>query len=69
MVRKLIRENWLLIVLMLVAFGARSSLADHYVVPTGSMEPTLLPGDRVLVDKTAYGEDQHQRIGLIGLGC
>jgi signal peptidase I len=35
--------------------AARSSLADHYVVPSGSMEPTLLPGDRVLVDKEAYG--------------
>lgn len=35
--------------------AARSSLADHYVVPSGSMEPTLKPGDRVLVDKRAYG--------------
>ena len=34
---------------------ARSSLADHYYVPSGSMEYSLLPGDRVLVDKTAYG--------------
>jgi signal peptidase I len=33
----------------------RSSLADHYHVPTGSMEYSLLPGDRVIVDKTAYG--------------
>ena len=35
--------------------AARSSLADHYVVPTGSMEHTLYPGDRVVVDKRAYG--------------
>lgn len=34
---------------------ARSSFANHYVVPTGSMEPTLQPGDRVLVDMSAYG--------------
>jgi signal peptidase I len=34
---------------------ARSSLADHYYVPSGSMEYTLMPGDRVIVDKTAYG--------------
>ena len=33
----------------------RSSFADHYHVPTGSMEYTLMPGDRVVVDKTAYG--------------
>ena len=39
----------------LLILAARSTLADHYVVPTGSMTPTLVPGDRVLVDKTAYG--------------
>jgi len=42
----------LLLLLMLVA---RSTLADHYVVPSGSMENTLLPGDHVLVNKAAYG--------------
>jgi signal peptidase I len=42
----------LLIVLMLVA---RSTLADHYVVPSGSMEFALVPGDHVLVNKAAYG--------------
>jgi signal peptidase I len=40
---------------ILCLFAARSSLADHYVVPSGSMERTLLPGDRVVVDKQAYG--------------
>lgn len=34
---------------------ARSSLADHYYVPSGSMEYSLMPGDRVIVNKTAYG--------------
>ena len=38
-----------------VVFSARSSLADHYVVPTGSMVPTVQPDDRILVDKLAYG--------------
>ena len=52
---KAIRESWPLVLVALVVLAARSSLADHYAVPTGSMEPTLLPGDRVLVDKTAYG--------------
>ena len=42
----------LLIALLLVA---RSSLANHYHVPSGSMQPTLQPGDRVLVDMRAYG--------------
>ena len=32
----------------------RSVLADWYVVPTGSMKPTILEGDRVFVWKAAY---------------
>lgn len=42
----------LMIVLLTVA---RTSFANHYTVPTGSMEHTLMPGDRVLVDMSAYG--------------
>jgi signal peptidase I len=38
-----------------VVLTARSSLADHYVVPSGSMEPTVQVGDRIFVDKLAYG--------------
>lgn len=34
---------------------ARSSLADHYRVPTGSMRPNVVEGDRIIVDKLAYG--------------
>lgn len=44
-----------LAVTLFLVTAARSSLADHYYVPTGSMEYSLLPGDRVVVDKTAYG--------------
>lgn len=33
----------------------RASFADHYFVPSGSMEPTVHVGDHILVDKTAYG--------------
>ena len=35
-------------------FSIRSSLADWNVVPSGSMQPTILVGDRVLVNKLAY---------------
>jgi signal peptidase I len=43
----------LLFVLLLVV--GRASLADHYHVPSGSMEPTLAVKDHILVDKRAYG--------------
>lgn len=43
------------IFLILLVFAGRSSLADHYLVPSGSMEETLQVGDRVVVDKRAHG--------------
>src|SRR5262245_7204536 len=43
-----------LLILGLILFSVRSSLADWNVVPTGSMQPTILVGDRVLVNKLAY---------------
>lgn len=52
---RILRELLFVALLALVLFSARSSLADHYVVPTSSMEYTLMPGDRVLVNKLAYG--------------
>jgi signal peptidase I len=38
----------------LVVFSIRSSLADWNDVPSGSMKPTILEGDRVFVNKLAY---------------
>lgn len=53
--KKLIRElAWLALIVVGVT-AARSSLADHYYVPSSSMEHTLYSGDRVFVDKRAYG--------------
>ncbi len=51
-----ILRDWLpAILLLLLMLVARSTLADHYLVPSGSMENTLLPGDHVLVNKAAFG--------------
>src|SRR4051812_38381762 len=38
----------------LVLFAVRSSLADWNDVPTGSMNPSILEGDRIFVNKVAY---------------
>ena len=45
-------RSTLLFLLLMCAF--RSSLADIYNVPTGSMKPTVVEGDRVLTEKIAY---------------
>src|SRR6266481_2604921 len=43
-----------LLILALIVFSIRSSLADWNDVPTGSMIPTILEGDRIFVNKLAY---------------
>ena len=51
---RLIKENWPFLLFALVLFASRSSFADWYFVPTGSMLPTIVEGDRIFVDKMAY---------------
>jgi signal peptidase I len=43
-----------LLILALIVFTVRSSLADWNDVPSGSMKPTILEGDRLYVNKLAY---------------
>ncbi len=48
-------KSWLKTVVMIVGLLAfRSSVAEPYVVPTSSMEPAIVPGDRLLVLKGSY---------------
>jgi signal peptidase I len=48
------KQNWGFILFVFLMFASRSSLADWYLVPTGSMQPTIVEGDRILVNKMAY---------------
>ena len=52
--QRLWRENWVFIVFLAVMFTFRSACADWNTVPTGSMKPTIVEGDRILVNKLAY---------------
>jgi len=40
------------VILLIIVRGA---IADWYAVPTGSMKPTIIEGDRVFVNKMAFG--------------
>ncbi len=48
------RELKPLCIYALILFAFRSAVADWNDVPTGSMKPTILEGDRVFVNKLAY---------------
>lgn len=50
MVRSWLPFTWLVLLLL----AARWTLVEPYVVPTGSMEPTLKTGDRLYALKCAY---------------
>ena len=43
-----------ILILIVILFALRSSIADWNDVPTGSMIPTILEGDRIFVNKLAY---------------
>lgn len=59
-----------LVVLGAVVLSAsllRMFVLDSFRIPTGSMEPTLLPGDAVLVSKLAYGAHSPGFLSWLGI--
>ena len=49
-----LKENKSLIVFISLMMVFRSAVADWNDVPTGSMKPTIVEGDRILINKLAY---------------
>jgi signal peptidase I len=54
-----LRSFWLeyrgTLLFLLLMLGFRSAWGDWVTVPSGSMNPTILEGDRVLIDKHVFG--------------
>ena len=52
----IVLKSWVfsLVTALLIIISVKSSLADWNDVPTGSMQPTILIGDRIFVNKLAY---------------
>jgi len=48
------RENKSFVIFLGLMFMFRSACADWNTVPTGSMNPTIIEGDRIAVNKMAY---------------
>jgi len=48
--------EWVLVILVAagVAIGMRTYVVGTYFIPSQSMEPTLMVGDRILVNKLSY---------------
>ena len=55
-IRRFIRRDLMPIALViLLTCCVRSAIADWNIVPTGSMNPSIIEGDRIFVNKLAYG--------------
>ncbi|MGO9559560.1 MAG: signal peptidase I [Acidimicrobiales bacterium] len=52
--RRLLPWIAIIAVSMVVAIGLRVFVVQTFFVPSGSMIPTLMPGDRILVQKVGY---------------
>jgi len=67
--KQLVSQNRSFIIFIVLMSVFRSSLADWNSVPTGSMKPTVVEGDRIVVNKLAY--DLHfpfSKVSLLELG-
>lgn len=58
-IKQFVCKSWkecraIILFIVLVVIPVKSSLADWNWVPTGSMNPTILEGDLIYVDKVAY---------------
>jgi signal peptidase I len=63
--RSLVEWVVIVVVALVAAFVLRSYIIESYEIPTGSMEPTIVPHDRVLVDKLSYKFGGHPQAGQI----
>lgn len=52
--RQALKDNRSFFVFLTLMFVFRSAFADWSDVPTGSMKPTIVEGDRIFVNKMAY---------------
>ena len=60
-------ENWVkpLLVAAVLAIGIRTFLLGPYKIPTGSMHPVLVEGDRIFVDKISYRFHEPKRGDIV----
>ncbi len=59
------REFRILLTLIIIALTIKATIVEIYVVPTGSMEDTILTGDMLVGNKFIYGLRTPKQISLI----
>ncbi len=59
MISKIIENAKTLLIALVIAIIIRSFFFQPFYIPSSSMEPTLLVGDRIFVSKYTYGYSKH----------
>lgn len=55
LIKDFLKALYILLILSVLHFSRRILVAEQFRIPTESMEPTLVPGDKVWVNKLLYG--------------
>lgn len=62
--RKILREIKSLFIIVLIALSLRATVIEAYIVPTGSMENTIMTGDFLIGNKFIFGMRTPDWIGI-----
>ena len=60
----LVQELKSLAIIVVIALGLRATVVEAYIVPTGSMEKTIMVGDFLIGNKFLFGMRTPDRIGI-----
>ena len=61
---KVIREIWSLFILVVIVLTLKVTIFELYIVPTGSMEKTIMTGDFLIGSRFVYGLRTPNWIGI-----
>ena len=64
-IKKIITEIKSLFLLIIIILTIKVTIFEMYIVPTGSMENTIMTGDFLVGNRFVYGMRTPDRIGLM----
>ena len=63
-IERILKEIKSLAIILIVALSLRSTIIEAYIVPTGSMENSIMTGDFLIGNKFVFGMRTHDWVGL-----
>ena len=63
-IARILQETKSLLIILIIALSLRATVVEAYIVPTGSMENTIMTGDFLIGNKFVYGMRTPDWIGI-----